>query len=613
MMPKPFSRASLRSLPFNQHLDVLVIGGASLDVLHLAGQTAASAGGAGLYTALAAQCAGAKVGMFAPRPAPMPAELEPAAERVEWLGPVVPPEQLPHFEIAHYGGGRATLVNATWGAESQLTPNMLPSELRDSAIVHIAALRTAERQLMFAQACSAMGRARLSAGTYGRSVASERDLVRQLFESVDLFFMNENEANLLFGDVEAARARPGQVLFVTLGERGALVIQGEYVTHVPGMLAVELDPTGAGDTFCGATLAGLARGGHPIMAARGAVTLAAEMIGQVGPARLVSDRPATGMPTDNRCQPDPEQIRRVAELVAGLPEVLPFSFMGDLFPPVGDLWALDFFFAAVLQQFGFWEAHSGHYDRPLIASIEGRRLKGSDYVWRAYRRQLDQTPQFLTPTQLAKLQAADLSQVFQADDGTSPMPAFDLHLDVARAYGHDMNALAWTAADVVSLAQSSERPRTALLDLLTHVGGYKEDPLRKKAMLLCLILEQRPERFLVPAPGEPEPPVIDYHLMRSCLRIGLIDIHDDDLRQRVIAREELPSGDEWAIRWAAYRAIQQVQQQSGRSMGAVDWFFFGARQRCPEMTEPDCEHCAVNPVCLYRKKLFQPVMRTTFY
>jgi len=56
-----------------------------------------------------------------------------------------------------------------------------------------------------------------------------------------------------------------------------------------------------------------------------------------------------------------------------------------------------------------------------------------------------------------------------------------------------------------------------------------------------------------------------------------------------------------------------VQRLSGRSMGAVDWFFFGARQRCPEMAEPDCEPCAVNPVCAHRKELFQPVMRTTFY
>jgi hypothetical protein len=166
---------------------------------------------------------------------------------------------------------------------------------------------------------------------------------------------------------------------------------------------------------------------------------------------------------------------------------------------------------------------------------------------------------------------------------------------------------------VIATAQQSGRPRTALLDLLAHVGGYKEDPLRKKAMLLCLILEQRPERLLKAAPGEAEPPVIDYHLMRSCLRTGLIDIRDENLREKVIARQELLAEDEWAIRWAAYEAIQQVQQQSGRSMGAVDWFFFGARQRCPEMIEPDCARCAVDPVCAHRKELFQPVRRTTFY
>jgi hypothetical protein len=101
--------------------------------------------------------------------------------------------------------------------------------------------------------------------------------------------------------------------------------------------------------------------------------------------------------------------------------------------------------------------------------------------------------------------------------------------------------------------------------------------------------------------------------MRSCLRTGLVDIRDESLRRKVIAREELLPGDEWAIRWAAYEAIQQVQLQSGRSMGAVDWFFFGARQRCPEMTEPDCARCAVDPVCAHRKELFQPVRRTTFY
>jgi len=149
--------------------------------------------------------------------------------------------------------------------------------------------------------------------------------------------------------------------------------------------------------------------------------------------------------------------------------------------------------------------------------------------------------------------------------------------------------------------------------MLDHVGGYKQDPLRKKAVLLGLILQQRPERFLRTEPQEPAPPVIDYHLQRSCLRIGLIDVIDERLRSSLIKRELLTPEDEGAVRRAAYAAIAQVQRLSGRSMGAVDWFFFGARRRCPEMTEPECSQCAVDPVCAHRKELFQPVIRTTFY
>ena len=64
------------------------------------------------------------------------------------------------------------------------------------------------------------------------------------------------------------------------------MIQGETVTSIAGQDAHEVDPTGAGDTFCGATLAGLARGLHPVTAAQQAAILAAHMIEQIGPAAL---------------------------------------------------------------------------------------------------------------------------------------------------------------------------------------------------------------------------------------------------------------------------------------------------------------------------------------
>ena len=98
--------------------DILVIGGASLDILHFGGRTVHSAGGAGLYTAAAAARAGVRSAMYAPRPQPAPAPLQPALSRIDWIGPTVPPDQLPHFEIAHYGGGKAELVNDALGRGS---------------------------------------------------------------------------------------------------------------------------------------------------------------------------------------------------------------------------------------------------------------------------------------------------------------------------------------------------------------------------------------------------------------------------------------------------------------------------------------------------------------
>ena len=273
--------------------NLLIIGGASLDVLHLAdGQSAKSPGGAGLYTALAAAKAGARVAMYAPHPDPMPAELQAASQRFTWLGPSVPPDQLPRFEIAHHGGGRATLVDAFWGGEMLITADSFAADQLTAPIVHVGALRTAERQLAFVKALSPSPENRgrvgvgVSAGTYSWICRNEPDTVRSIFDLADYFFMNENEATLLFGGPDRVSARPGQLVFITLGERGALVLQGDHVTHVPGLPAVEVDPTGAGDTFCGTTLAELSRGAHPVMAARAAIAAAAVMPGFIGPARL---------------------------------------------------------------------------------------------------------------------------------------------------------------------------------------------------------------------------------------------------------------------------------------------------------------------------------------
>lgn len=349
------------------------------------------------------------------------------------------------------------------------------------------------------------------------------------------------------------------------------------------------------------------------MAARLTMPLAARMTEQIGPAELFRPDPPPGIQVDGQVGVNKAQVKRVSQLIANLPEVKPFSFIGSEYPPVGHPAALDLFFTSTLQQFGFWTSVGDKYHRPLIAPIDGAQRKGSSYLFQSYMRRLADDPDFFTPARQADLTREEMLTLFRADDGSDPMPAFDLHLAQAHQYGRDMLALKLTPRDVIRQTLTSATPLQTFIELLDHIGGYKEDPLRKKTGLLALILNQRPEAFLPFGRNEQVSPVIDYHLMRSCLRVGLIDVMDERLRKELVERQLLTPAAEWAVRYAAFLAIQQVAAASGKSMGAVDWFFFNARKRCPEMTEPLCQLCQIDPVCVHRTELFQPVFRTTFY
>ena len=592
---------------------LLIIGGTSTDILHLDSQTIPSAGGAGMYTAMAAHRVGAQVSLFAPRPNPIPDILQPVAERLhEWLGPVVVPDQLPHFEIS-YRGGRTEYITAFFGAESTLTPEMLPDDLSRYDCIHVVPLGDAQKQLTFIKTCRQRGAKCISAGTYLISVQNSPQIVRDIMRNTDLFFMNQSEAFTLFGSLETALTEPGKNLFITLGADGACIIQGNSKTFISSVPTTEIDPTGAGDTFCGATLAYLTQGKHPIMAAQHAVPLAAQMIAHVGPAALLFNEPAPAISSSPKAQTNLTQIQKISQMVAALDEASPFNFISPELPPALHPKTLDYFFAVTLQQFSFWNEQNNRYHTPLIAPLGGVNQKGAFYLFDAYRRRLESDADFCSPERQANLSHAELLEIFKADDGSDPMPALDLHLEMANAYGRDMLALHLTPETVLQKAQASANPLTTLISILDKIGGYKEDPLRKKSGLLALILNQRPEVFLKFGIDEQVEPVIDYHLMRSCLRVGLVDIFDEDLKTKITTPEIVPPAEEWAIRHTAYQAIEQVVALSGKSTGAVDWFFFGARKRCPEMTEPECNLCQIDLVCAHRKELFQPVLRTSFY
>ena len=593
---------------------LLVIGGPSIDTLHFNGRTEKSVGGAGLYTALAAHRSGCKVSMYSPRPYPMPDSLKPLESRLDaWRGPQVPIEEMPHFTIIHEGD-KASYLEFFVGEEERLDPSGLPQDLSVYDGVHIIALGNVKQQRRFADVCRMRGAKMISSGSFLNLIEDNPDMVRDLVEKSDVFFLNEPEAVALYSSLDQATTKPGKLLLITLGRGGAMIVQGTFRTKLPAFPAKVLDPTGAGDTFCGGTLANWLQGQHPILAARKGMALASEVVEHLGPTALLSDLPSPDIPLDDRVAINQSQVEGVAAVIQNIPEAAPFNFVSNYYPPIHHAAALDFFFVQTLQQFSFWEAKQGRYDQPLIATIDGHHCKGSTYLSYAYMRPLDKDPAFYTPQRQANLTKADMLDLFRADDGSDPMPALELHLHKAQDYGKDMLSLGLTPQGIIESANQSTKPLKTFLSIMDHIGGYKEDPFRKKTNLLAMILKERPEHFLAISEGEPIQPVIDYHVMRFCLRTGMVAITDKVLYRKVARRSLVSVEEEWAIRYACYLTLQRLIKASGLSMGAVDHIAFNYnRKHCPEMTEPMCAQCAVDPACAHRKALFQPVIRTSFY
>lgn len=124
-----------------------------------------------------------------------------------------------------------------------------------------------------------------------------------LFPLTDILILNESELAAYAGlpeppdDVETAIdgagnlvGREGQAVIVTLGEKGAVVVNGERSELIPVRRANVVDTTGAGDCFCGTLAAALADGYTLNEAVRFAVTAASISVERHGAATSIPVR-----------------------------------------------------------------------------------------------------------------------------------------------------------------------------------------------------------------------------------------------------------------------------------------------------------------------------------
>ncbi len=516
---------------------------------------------------------------------------------------------LPSFRIAYDAAHNASYGEFDPGLEVEVCSADFPEEWLDGVrIVHLASLAgDARAQLRFLDGLRARGyRGLVSAGTYQRMVEGQPELVGELLLRSDFFFCNGREAQLLVP--EGPPSTWEGMLCVTDGSREVRCFSHGQLQQYPVPAREVIDATGAGDAFCGAFLGAVATGADPVAAG---LAIAAEVLSGYGAQPLLVHLERDLSP---RVQIDSMRVAALATELTEVASSADLDFCGFPFPEEGDPLALENLAAATLHQYGFWDADERGWLGPMYAIRQGRRFKGSDWIWQAFTCASRADPSIFDPQRMAS-EPRLLEQMCLDEEGRCPLPDIESHTALHQAYGAALaERYPRGFVEVLEKVRESAEPAASLLAELSQLPGYAEDPMAKKANLLVVMLAARPEGFLELRDPQNIRPIVDYHLMRSCLRTGCVRILDEDLRRRLEGRQWVDCEEEREIRAASFAAIEELVQLSGCSVALIDGFFFtNGRSRCLEDREPRCEECSVRGSCAQETTLFQPIFRTTAY
>jgi tagatose kinase len=226
---------------------------------------------------------------------------------VDTSGVVTLPDQTTGVAFVAYftGGSRKFIYHWRHAAAGKLSPQHVnPAYFAGARWLHITgcnlAVTESAREACFqAVGCLPPG-ARLSFDANLRpellTIEQIRELVQPVVKRADVILPSLGEAAMLTGAADddtgcRAWAAQGKTVVLKMGEKGCRIYAGTEVMGVPGYNVDEIDPTGAGDSFCAGFTVALFEGKSLYDAGRFANAVGALAVTKLGPMEGAPTRP----------------------------------------------------------------------------------------------------------------------------------------------------------------------------------------------------------------------------------------------------------------------------------------------------------------------------------
>lgn len=233
--------------------------------------------------------------------------------------------------------------------------------------------------------------------------------------------------------------------------------------------------------------------------------------------------------------------------------------------------------------FRFWSLTEAGVS-PAVGTLDGERLRGSMYMWRALRRTLERGEvQLLDANFLATLSHDDFDRIFADDSGTNPLSvAVDERIANLRDLGLRL-AASWDG-QFLNVARASEGSLVAFSRSSKAFRAF-DDPVQKLTMVNAIVHSGSGVFEFLDQPL----PAIDYHLLKHALRQGLVRV-TGELDQKLRAGELLTSGEGQGLRMVALAAFVQLAERAAISGEIIDNKYWLNRSNCADQM----------PVCVDR-------------
>ncbi len=281
---------------------IVVAGNLSLDdTVTPAGSWPAAPGGDSLYAALGARVWGWPAAILTRVGEDYPADHLARFRAFGIATSLVIPAPGPtvHYRVTYPIGGERTFEHLTPPERlAELSPGADDLALvRDAGWLHVAAMPIEHQALAVARGRElGIG---VSLDPHEEYVAGHRTTLGGLIGG-SVFLPSELEVGLLFPDLAAAldglalargaarrlERMGARLVAVKLGVQGSLIRAGGLERHLPALDVRVVDPTGAGDAYCGGFIAGLLATGSPLAATACGTISAALVIGDFGALHL---------------------------------------------------------------------------------------------------------------------------------------------------------------------------------------------------------------------------------------------------------------------------------------------------------------------------------------